>query len=743
MFSSHIHLKHIILVASMILIPHHAVGQILRGRIIDKSGFPKENVIIINKTKPSADYTDSDGRFNIRAKFGDSLLISYYGAEMEYSYTEEIYDIVFTAERDLRLKLNPQLRIDNKIINEINTLYLSDRYKECIAYCLYLMNYYHFYISPHEKHSFRDWDKKNTIFQRTDPLNVATLCYLGAISAYQFFQYNETDVTIVNAIEWAITCVALYDDYFKQVLPSADWSTQEMYDYILYSEWGKQAAEVGQFLLRSLDYDRLVKKDKQWFIKKYNQISSSIYHNTLNAEKMYSSAPIITYKLRTLENSYNYEKKGNKYLKEYISNYLMYTIDYIQATGVSNKTNNADMEIHKAISTLSSYLGQSVIDQQLCKLIGKDFERFCMEEMIKLQDISYYLNGAANYVLSPQYSLRDIQDRLEDGDCAMIHFEGPVSPGHLYAQYSLGTVYRNYALLITRDVDRPYLWHRGFISNDKVNDLSTIKESLPGIHRFFYVGTPRMSFIDIAGNDSSIVRLHSLSQLLEDSIEDEVEKEVTFIGDLNYRKVGSLNLISDSKGGDNFNRLLGPATELKHIQSLFHNVRSFCGDDATRNIVASEISRNKGIVHISTHGYTDYDPDDVISPEDLVLKKVIMDKSLLILSGYNDSPHSSLSSISGSDVLKMRSINASIVFLDACESGQGAVGVSGPVGIAEAFHLIGADNVICYLEPIDDAIATSFSNSFYTELSNGLSCHDAFFKARQSINQEIKVVLWE
>ena len=120
-----------------------------------------------------------------------------------------------------------------------------------------------------------------------------------------------------------------------------------------------------------------------------------------------------------------------------------------------------------------------------------------------------------------------------------------------------------------------------------------------------------------------------------------------------------------------------------------------------------------------------------------------MENSCLILSGYNDTPKSSLCYMSGSDVLKIKRINSELVFLDACMSGNGAVGVTGSVGIAEAFHLIGAKNVICYLGPVDDDIATEFSNRFYLELSKGASCHDAFFRAKKFINQNLKVVLWE
>ena len=135
--------------------------------------------------------------------------------------------------------------------------------------------------------------------------------------------------------------------------------------------------------------------------------------------------------------------------------------------------------------------------------------------------------------------------------------------------------------------------------------------------------------------------------------------------------------------------------------------------------------------------------DHLYDFEDLALKRNIMENSRLALSGYNEAPNSPMSYISGSDVLKIRKIYASTVFLDACLSGHGSVGMSGSVGLAEAFYLIGAKNIICYLESVEDNVATRFSNIFYTELSKGASCHDAFFTAKRKINQNVKVILWE
>lgn len=621
----------------------------------------------------------------------------------------------------------------------LNTLYLSERYKDCMDSCIhYVGNRY--ITMAYEDHPYRDWVKKRHYFEVNDIESIATVFYLGCISAYQQSLRDFNTSSIFNGVRWARVCTAIFDDFLHEKIPDNFASIEVWAKYIQYGEWALLATQCGDHFLHVYRDDRWAKKEGKWFEKKSDRISDALFKNTAGKESLFSNYPILQYKVYTISSSQILKKGNLESFQKYFDKRFEAFRNLIQ---ICNQNNISNYEIPIALNSLTSTLCTTVIENEICKKAGPDYERFCMENLIKLQDISYSLNGSNRYSQSPSYSLRDIQNCLKDTDCAILHFEAPVASGHLYYAYDLSTRYRNYALIITRNQDRPEVWHRGYINDNKVNDLETIKERHPNMRRFFYVGTPRMSFIDIAGTDSSIVRLHSLSQLLQEPKSETTKNEITFIGDLNYWKIGERTSgISEHKGGDDFENLIGPAKELSRIKALFSNVRPICGNEATRNVVTSEISRSKGVVHISTHGKL-FSSNYEFGTEDLILKRNIMDNSRLILSGYNDAPNSPMSYISGSDVLKMKKIDASIVFLDACLSGQGAVGASGSVGIAEAFHLIGAKNIICYLERVEDRIATQFSNRFYTELSKGLSCHDAFFTAKKAFNSNINVVLWE
>lgn len=620
-------------------------------------------------------------------------------------------------------------KIDAGVINRLNMLYLSEKYQDCIDSCKSYVGYRYFGLG-YKSHPYRDWRKSQGYWETNDVEDVAAVLYLGCVAAYQYSLSNFDTHSIFDGLEWARACVAIYDDYLQERIPNEESTIETWAKYIQYAERALMVTQCGDHFLAVNGDDSWLKKQAKWFDKKSDRISDALYKNIVGKDAVFADYPILQYKVFTVSSSHILRQKKFKVFQDEFKKRVDAFERMVQ---VCQQNNISNYEIPIALKSLISTLTTTVVESEICKKVGPDYERFCMENLIKLQEISYSINGSVRYSQSPSYTLRDIQNSLEETDCAIFHFEAPVASGHLYFQYDLGTRYRNYALIITKDQEIPDVWHRGYIKDNVVNDLSKIREAYPRATRFYYVGTPRMSFIDIAGNDSSIVRLHSLSQLLQKRSNKTGGSEVTFIGDLDYTKVGKLSP---------FGQLYGSAEELAYIKTLYSNVRPICGDDATRNVVTSEISRSNGIVHISTHGEL-FSPNDDFTPEELILKKNVMENSCLILSGYNDTPQSSLCYMSGSDVLKIKRINSELVFLDACMSGKGAVGVTGSVGIAEAFHLIGAKDVICYLGPVDDDIATEFSNRFYLELSKGASCHDAFFRAKKFINQNLKVVLWE
>lgn len=631
--------------------------------------------------------------------------------------------------------------IDSVVINRIQTLFFLEKYKDCIDSCeKYVIGYSHLGF---KRHPYRDWVKHHRYYKPWYVEDVATVMFLGCSAAYKYSLSNSDNHTLYLGYIWARACVAIYDDCLHEWTPKEGSPIDDWREYMLYAKRSLIATQVGEHFLTGYGYDRWSKREAKKFDKKYDRVHDLLYKNIVGKDAVFSDYPILQYEAFKVISDQSLRKKQIKVLRDELKKRMDAFERMIQ---VCQQNNVSNYEIQIELNLLISILTTTVVDKEICKKAGSDYMRFCMEKLIKLQDISYSLNGSVRYSQSPSYTLRDIQNSLEETDCAILHFEAPIASDFYYFQDDLGTRYRNYVLIIRKNQETPDLWTR-YINDNVVNFLSEFRKAYPKATRFYYVGTPRMSFIDIAGNDSSIVRLHSLSQLLQERNSKVAGSEITFIGDLDYTKVGEVKVgevstTDSARKGGVFGQLIGSKKELDYIKTLFSNVRFICGDEASKNVVANEISRNNGIVHISTHGEL-FSPSDDFTIEELILRKDVMEKSCLILSGYNDTPQSSQCYMSGSDVLKIKRINSEVVFLDACMSGKGAVNISGAVGIAEAFHLIGAKNVICYLESVKDYVATEFSNRFYLELSKGASYHEAFFRAKKSINQDIKVILWE
>ena len=708
-------------------------GASYNGRVLDNKGKPLKHAVVINTANHSADITDEDGTFSINASNGDPLLINHWrGEERSIIFKESMKDIVLHI-----VDFYESRNIEEKDIDLIQKLYLAQRFRDCIAHCMYYVDEFIIEDLLSSKHPYKDWGKSFS-WTGYSAKDVANVLYIGSSACYEYSRLGD-NTFLVWGMLWSQTCAAIYASYLQERTPNKYSSANEMYEYITYGERGETACAYGQHFLKPLDEDgEWVKEQKNWFNTKNKQISALLYIYTKNRDVDYPNYPLLQYKIDMIAiRSEDIADKREEYFK--IKNAV---IRYIERSAP-----NFAAEIFRAIGSLTSFLTQiaaTALDEEIRRSFKGDLDRFCMEELIKLQDISYYLNGSSVYSLYPNYSLRDIQNHLKNDECAIMHFEAPVAGGYLYSRYDLGTLYRNYAYVITKNQETPTLWHRGYIDDKKVNDLSKIKAQNPSIKKFYFVGTPRMSFIDIAGKDPSIVRLHSLSQLLQNQNTNFIAQNVTFIGDINYWIVGNAYSGYDNTKGSTYGTLRGPAQELKQIKSLFNdNVSPISGDNATKEKVKNALAHNKGIVHISTHGTTSFDPDKDFAVEDLILNRNVMENSGLILSGYNDNPQSPSSHISGADILSIKRVNSPIVFLDACSSGKGAVGVSGSVGIAEAFHLVGVKNVICYLSDINDDLATRFCNIFYKEISKGVPCHDAFFTAKQSFNENIDVILWE
>ena len=155
-----------------------------------------------------------------------------------------------------------------------------------------------------------------------------------------------------------------------------------------------------------------------------------------------------------------------------------------------------------------------------------------------------------------------------------------------------------------------------------------------------------------------------------------------------------------------FAPLPGTAWETDYITRFFDNSYLLLeGADATKENILKDIG-SYDLLYFATHG--------IASTEDA------LDKSFLVLSGRDESD----SFFTAREIQDLRlnyeqSLNAELVVLSACETGLGTIHKGGVIGLARAFQIAGAHNVLMSLWNINDKETALLMGMFFDELKKG------------------------
>ena len=261
--------------------------------------------------------------------------------------------------------------------------------------------------------------------------------------------------------------------------------------------------------------------------------------------------------------------------------------------------------------------------------------------------------------------------------------------------------------------------------------------------KLFVVGTNSMMMTDYS-NDNRIIHLHSISDILSQK-QYYHNGNVCVIGNIQYDYKGSSDFSRD-KGAieEDVGPLPHAKEEVQSIENAFGGkVIPYQGEDVSRQTFMA-LTKEKGILHISTHGILDENKCHELNlenPEGGLTGDNVFRSCFLALSGYNND-HSK-NSISAYDIKEMDLSGFDLVFISACKSGGGRVLLTGDYSLAEAFRLAGIQNVIAVIDPIQDVIATKFAEHFYKQIANGTSYHDAFYITKKQICTNNRIILFE
>ena len=159
--------------------------------------------------------------------------------------------------------------------------------------------------------------------------------------------------------------------------------------------------------------------------------------------------------------------------------------------------------------------------------------------------------------------------------------------------------------------------------------------------------------------------------------------------------------------------LLSASEEVKYLAPLFET-QPLVESEATKERVLKFI-RDASIIHISAHGEPDSGEIFLAPNPDITEQNSSLPKENTYL-------------LKQRDIMKI-AINARLVVLCCCHTGQGKISSEGVVGLARAFLCAGARSVLATLWSIHDEATKGFMKIFYHHICNETSVCEALRKA--------------
>lgn len=238
--------------------------------------------------------------------------------------------------------------------------------------------------------------------------------------------------------------------------------------------------------------------------------------------------------------------------------------------------------------------------------------------------------------------------------------------------------------------------------------ISTLKESRPLISAYLFGGAVN-SFV-------------SIDSVAEESILASIDRK--YLPD---------RIIS-------FEYLPWSEVEVESASTVLHtilpskNVHTMKDSLCTKQSVKQLSGFSPSILHFATHGFnisTEF-YDSIYSGYDAHL--FAMDHTGLVFSNIGCTNNDFL--LSASDIAKLDLSTTDLVILSSCNSGKGKFSAHYiDSELIYAFKIAGVKSLILTLSRIDDAASSFFMKNFYGSLASGMSKHEAFKTAQNSLRE--------
>lgn len=370
----------------------------------------------------------------------------------------------------------------------------------------------------------------------------------------------------------------------------------------------------------------------------------------------------------------------------------------------------------------------------------KELELQSIGGSLRFSEDKTYYNGSSESLNLNNIGWKNIQESLKSNECALLLHNSllissqkkPIVEG---------------VLIIPNDFKPIDLF-----SIDVNSLIDGIFKKYPRIDRVYVCPNEEFENIDIAYCDARVFLKYSLMDILANNDAVYNNGEICVFADINYG-IGE-------NGSKQYWELPTDKALVSELEKSFGNKMYSLTGDNVKKINFLNTTNRFDIIHVSTHGdisILDKTPHDAMEFYSSVLGYTNMSGYVLALSNYNENKNEN--SVSAEEIRRMDFSGVDLVYLDACETSNVGTSFWGTYSIAKAFYLGGASKVIGYLKKINPNISLDFALSFYKELtiSDKVSYHDAFYKAKKQIIEKyrnilekdslgrpnINIVLWE
>jgi CHAT domain-containing protein/Tfp pilus assembly protein PilF len=166
--------------------------------------------------------------------------------------------------------------------------------------------------------------------------------------------------------------------------------------------------------------------------------------------------------------------------------------------------------------------------------------------------------------------------------------------------------------------------------------------------------------------------------------------------------------------------LPGAEAEANAIASLL-NTQAIIGDAATKIDIVQQMPKAR-LIHLATHGLL----DDI--------KQLGVPGAIALAPSDNDNGF-----LTAGEILEMK-LNAELIVLSACSSGQGKITGDGVIGLSRSLFAAGVPSVIVSLWSVGDDSTEFLMTEFYQNLQNGMNkaqaLRQAILKTREDFSDD-------